>query len=90
MDGLDRKGYIARALQGLSDAEANYSSARLELDEAKREIGVVLRKLRQTKSMTLKEVADGIIAPPTLYDVELGRRFLSQEKLQAVLNVLEA
>lgn len=76
-------------MQRLEDAECDYSDARCALDDVKIEIGEKAREIRKAAGLSLRAVAKKVgVAAPTLYDVELGRRFLSQEKLEKLVKTL--
>lgn len=76
-------------LKDLEFVEGEYADARSNLDSVKYEIGEQLRETRKEKGLSLRVVASKAgVAAPTLYDVELGRRFLSREKLDKIVKFL--
>jgi transcriptional regulator with XRE-family HTH domain len=54
-------------------------------------LGEVIRELREEADLSLREFAKKIdVSPPFMSDVELGRRYPSDETLQKIAKVLKA
>jgi transcriptional regulator with XRE-family HTH domain len=55
-----------------------------------RTLGEVVRELREKADLSLRELARKLdVSPPFLSDVELGRRYPSDETLQKIAKVLK-
>lgn len=79
---------IRRAVDTINYREDVFGKANEALDDAWREFGRVLRNLRKSKAMSLRYAAKKLgVSAPYLSDVELGRRRMTDERVEACLNL---
>lgn len=79
---------IRRAVDLLNDCEDKLGKANEALGDAWTAFGRVLRKLRESKHMSLRDAAKKLgISAPYLSDVELGRRRMTDDRVESCLNL---
>lgn len=79
---------IRQAVDMLNAREDELNDARKRLDSAWAEFGQVLRRLRESRNMSLREAAKVLgVSAPYLSDVELGRRRMTDDRVEQCLNL---
>jgi hypothetical protein len=79
---------IRVAVDRLNDCEDALGKANEALGDAWNEFGRILRKLRESRNMSLRDVAKKLgISAPYLSDVELGRRRMTDDRVESCLNL---
>jgi len=79
---------IRRAVDTLNEREDALGKANEALGDAWNEFGRVLRKLRESRDMSLRDAAKKLgISAPYLSDVELGRRRMTDDRVESCLNL---
>lgn len=80
---------MEKELKQLERAEEAFETSKIALATAKLRIGKKIRELRKKKGIQLRVLAAvGAVSAPMLYDVEMGRRFISREKLERIIREL--
>lgn len=81
---------IRHAVDSLNDCEDAVIAAREKLASAWTVFGKTMRECREAKGLSLREVAKRIkVSAPYLSDVELGRRTMTDDNVEAYMGIFE-
>lgn len=80
---------MQETLKQYASAQERVRMAKQGLDDMRLELGYVIRRTREKKGMKLVELARAVhVSPPFMYDVELGRRSVSDKVLELISKIL--
>lgn len=86
---IDHRKKIRRAVDVINTAEDAVLAARQRLYSAHVEFGRVVREAREAKKISLRQVATHLkLSAPYLSDVELGRRAMTPDNVEAYMSYL--